>query len=203
MKLKILIISFLVFSSTLVFSQTFVYECKDNKHFIIELKNEKAWLFTKNLSLELLHVESGSGMKYQKDDIVFLSKGYEAMLDTPTKKYRDCSNNRYKAIWEDAKLRGNDFRATGNEPGWYLEIANDGKETLLVMDYGNEKYELQFSKPYISSENRTALYRIKGFVDILIEGKTCYDSMSGNKFESKVSIKINGKTYEGCGKALH
>jgi membrane-bound inhibitor of C-type lysozyme len=203
MKLNNLIISFLVFSSTLVFSQTFVYECKDKKHFIIELKNEKAWLFTKDISMQLLHVESASGMKYQKGDIVFFSKGYEAMLDTPKHKYRNCTNNRYKAIWEDAKLRGNDFRATGNEPGWYLEIANDGKKTLLVMDYGTERYELKFPKRFVSKDNRTVIYKIKDFAEILIEGKTCTDSMTGKKFESRVELKISGKTYKGCGKALH
>ena len=196
-------ILFLLFSFSLLFSKTFVYESSDNKNFIIEIKNEKAWLFTETISTSLNHVRSASGVKYEKEGISFFSKGYESMLDTPKVKYRDCTNNRYKAIWEDAKLRGNDFRATGNEPGWYLEIAEGGKKTLLVMDYGNEKYELVLSKPFTSQEKRTTRYRIKGFVDIVIEGKRCQDSMTGKSFESKVRIKLNGKTYRGCGKALH
>jgi len=196
-------ILFLLFSFSLLFSKTFVYECSDNKNFIIEIKNEKAWLFTETISTSLDHVCSASGAKYEKEGISFFSKGYEAMLDTPKGKYRDCRNNRYKAIWEDAKLRGNDFRATGNEPGWYLEIAEGGEKTLLVTDYGNEKYELILSKPFTSQEKRTTRYRIKGFVDIVIEGKKCQDSMTGKSFESKVRIKLNGKTYRGCGKALH
>jgi len=38
----------------------------------------------------------------------------------------NCRNNRAMAICVDAKLRGVDFRAVGNEPGWNLEISAGG-----------------------------------------------------------------------------
>jgi len=192
-----------LFSFSLLFAQTFVYECKDNKYFTLQLKNNKAWLFTKDISMSLSRVISASGKKYEKDNVVFFSHGYEAMLDTPTKQYRLCANNKCKAIWEDAKLRGNDFRAIGNEPGWYLEIAQGGKKTLLVTEYGAEKYEFRFLKAYSSKSARTTRYRVKGFVDIFIEGKRCTDSMTGHRYESSVSINLEGKIYKGCGKSLH
>ena len=197
------IVLFLLFFYNLLFSQTFVYECQNDNNFILETRDNEAWLLTKDISMSLPRVISASGEKYKKDNIVFYSHGYEAMLDTPSKKYRQCSNNRYKAVWEDAKLRGNNFRATGNEPGWYLEIAQGGKKTLLVTDYGAEKYELSLSKPYTSTNMRVTRYRIQGFLDIKIEGKTCIDSMTGHRFSSRVTIKIDGKIYRGCGKSLH
>ena len=196
-------ILFLLFSFNLLYSQTFVYECKDNKNFTLQLKDNQAWLFAKEISTSLDRVVSASGEKYEKDRTVFWSHGYEAMLDTPGSSYKDCSNNRYKAVWEDARLRGNDFRAIGNEPGWYLEIAEDGKKTLLVTDYGDEKYELRLPKPYTSKLGRTTRYKIQGFLDITIEGKTCTDSMTGFRYSSRVTVKIDGKQYRGCGKALH
>ncbi len=164
-------------------------------------KDEKVWLFTDTLSLALQKVPSSSGLKYEKEGIHYFSKGYEASLETPNIKYTNCSNNRYKAIWEDAKLRGNDFRAIGNAPGWYLEIAEDGAKTVLVTEYGNEKYELDLGKAFRSSQSTR--YKIKGFIDILIENKRCNDSMTGKSFESSVSIKLNKKRYKGCGKSLH
>ncbi|PHR55626.1 MAG: hypothetical protein COA44_10280 [Arcobacter sp.] len=196
-------IFFLFFSFSLLFSQTFVYECQNNNNFILEIRKNDAWLFTKDISMSLSRVTSTSGEKYEKEGVVFWSQGYEAMLDTPTNKYRQCANNRYKAVWEDAKLRGNDFRAVGNEPGWYLEIGEGGKRTLLVTDYGSERYELRLARPYTSETSRSTRYRIKGFLDILIEARRCQDSMSGHSFESRVTVKINAKTYKGCGKALH
>jgi len=191
----------LLLITPLLFSQTFVYECQNNNTFIIQTQKNNVWLFTKALSMSLPRVISASGQKYEKDEVVFWSHGYEALLDTPTTKYRQCSNNRYKAIWEDSKLRGNDFRAVGNEPGWYLEIADGGKKTLLVTDYGSEKYELVLPKPYTSKASTR--YKIKGFLDILIEDKRCSDSMSGHRFNSKVTVRIGGKVYKGCGKTLH
>lgn len=44
------------------------------------------------------------------------------MLEVGKKRHVHCKNNRAEAIWEDAKLRGVDFRAVGNEPGWHLEL---------------------------------------------------------------------------------
>jgi len=196
-------ILFLLFTFNILFSQTFVYECQDNKNFTLQLKDDKAWIFSKEVSTSLDRVISASGEKYEKDKTVFWSHGYEAMLTTSKGTYRSCSNNRSKAVWEDSKLRGNDFRATGNEPGWYLEIGEGGKKTLLVTDYGDDKYELRLPKPFTSNASHSTRYRIKGFLDILIEGRKCIDSMSGDRFESKVRVKINGKTYKGCGKSLH
>lgn len=196
-------ILFLLFSFQLLFAQTFVYECQDNKNFVLQLNDDKAWLFTKELSISLDRVVSASGEKYEKDGTLFWSHGYEAMLDTPTNSYKVCSNNRFKAVWEDSKLRGNDFRATGNEPGWYLEIGEGGKKTLLVTDYGSERYELSLPKPFTSEDRRTSRYKISGFIDILIEGIQCKDSMTGHTYESRVKVNVDGKKYKGCGKALH
>src|SRR5688500_19395613 len=37
--------------------------------------------------------------------------------------------------WREAAERGIDFRAIGQEPGWYLEV-DDGRSMRLVYDYG-------------------------------------------------------------------
>lgn len=194
---------FLIYFSSLLFSQTFVYECDNNRNFVIQIRKNDAWLFTKELSVSLAPSTSVGGEKYENDGVIFFLKDYEAVLNTPSEVYSGCSNNRYKAVWEDAKLRGNDFRAVGNEPGWYLEIAQAGKKALLVTDYGDEKYELILSQPFISQERRTARYRIKGFIDILIETENCIDSVTGFLYESKVKVLTDGRAYIGCGKALH
>lgn len=38
---------------------------------------------------------------------------------------------------------------------------------------------------------------------VQIEGTACRDSMSGERFESTVTVTLNGKSYRGCGHALH
>ena len=71
---------------------------------------------------------------------MFWSKGDEAMLEVGKKRHVHCKNNRAEAIWEDAKLRGVDFRAVGNEPGWHLELTA-GEKVVFVGDYGTTRQE--------------------------------------------------------------
>lgn len=195
---------FLLFLSIIsLFAQTFVYECSENKHFVIQLLNEKAKLVTSGETVLLNQNPAASaGVQYTAEGYSFVQEGYEASLQTPERQYRRCSNNRYKASWEDAKLRGYNFRAIGNEPGWYLEITHNGKQSILVTDYGQEKYELHLPSPYASSDNRTKRYRIDGFLDIRIDERGCRDTMTGKYYPSRVKLVIDEKSYTGCGKVL-
>ena len=116
-----------------------------------------------------------------------------------------CKNNRAMAIWEDAKLRGVDFRAIGNEPGWNLEIIKSEK-IVFVGDYGQERYEFITTEPSIDRQARTTVYDVqndKHELSVIILGRRCNDTMSGEAFETTVSVILDGKKYRGCGKALH
>ena len=56
-------------------------------------------------------------------------------------------------VWQKAKLRGVSFRAIGQEPGWLLEITN-GKEILLVTDYGQNRVSLPYVEPVVDQAAR-------------------------------------------------
>ncbi len=185
--------------------QTYVYECSDGTRFTARIEGEKIWLFLPNQTLSLPHVPSGSGAKYREGVIMFWSKGDEAMLEVGKKRHVHCKNNRAEAIWEDAKLRGVDFRAVGNEPGWHLELTA-GEKVVFVGDYGTTRQEFATPEPIIDQSTRSTTYRIqdgKHDLVILIQGQGCHDSMSGDPFETTVTVILDGKKYRGCGKALH
>ena len=55
-----------------------------------------------------------------------------------------CVRDTVAAVWEDARIRGVDYRAVGNEPGWHLEIVENGR-TVFVGDYGAT--QLEFATP--------------------------------------------------------
>jgi len=135
----------------------------------------------------------------------FWSKGDEALLEMGEERHSNCINNRAKAIWEDAKLRGVDFRALGNEPGWHLEISGSEK-IVFVGDYGNTVYSVVTLQPLIDQHARTTTYKVQDALrdlTVLIEGRPCNDSMSGEPFESSVTVILDRKKYRRCGKALH
>ena len=186
-------------------AKTYVYECSDGYGFVARVQREKVWLFLPEKTISLPHVPSGSGAKYSEDQITYWSKGDEALLEIGDEKHTVCKNNRARAIWEDAKLRGVDFRAIGNEPGWNLEIIKSEK-IVFIGDYGQERYEFITTEPSIDPQARTTVYDVqndKHELSVIIVGRRCLDTMSGEAFETTVTVILDGKKYRGCGKALH
>ena len=48
-----------------------------------------------------------------------------------------CRENRRRSILEDARARGVEFRASGNEPGWVWELLAD--RMIFIGAYGAER----------------------------------------------------------------
>ena len=48
----------------------------------------------------------------------------------------------------------------------------------------------------------TYLVGIDSETGIIIEGKPCTDSMSGESFQTTVTLRLGEQTLEGCGRAL-
>jgi uncharacterized membrane protein len=192
-------------SNTTKTAKTFVFECSDKFSYVARIEGDTAWLFLPQKTVNLHQVPSGSGVKFSDGQITHWTKGDEALLQTSAATYRNCMNNRAEAIWEHAKLNGVDFRAVGNEPGWYLEIRNTDK-TLFVGNYGEFRVEFPTPDPYTIQEKRRTMYQ--SHVDgkkilVVIEERQCRDTMSGESFSVAVDVTIDQKTYRGCGRALH
>ena len=185
--------------------QTFVFHCEEEYHFVARIEGEKVWLFLPCHTVSLPQVPSASGTKYSDGVITLWAKGEQATLETDQENHRNCTNNRSMAIWEDAKLRGVDFRATGNEPGWHLEL-KAGAYSVFVGDYGERRIEFATPQPVVKQDETITTYtaQVEGhFLRTTIEGRSCTDSMSGEQFETTVSVEVNDTLYRGCGKALH
>lgn len=186
-------------------SQTYVYECESGDSIVVNIKNQSAWVFLPGNTVQLSPVPEALGEKYSDGSITYQRQGEEAIIETPEKKYGHCRNNRQKAIWEDAKLRGVDFRATGNEPGWYMEISQ-ATHILLVTDYGQQRDEFASAPPVSNQVKRTTSYQAKNEtqqLSVVLEGQECIDTMSGQRFQIRVTVSLNDKEYRGCGQALH
>jgi len=151
--------------------------------------------------LQLPRVRSASGAKYEKDGVVVWLKGREALLEVNGKTYANCVVNVSKSIWEDAKLRGVDFRAVGNEPGWHLELTR-GDNIVFIYNYGQDTAWVATPEPVVDMDGKRAVYHTNS-LNVTVLGEPCQDSMSGEVFESQVTVTMDGKTFRGCGRALH
>ena len=108
--------------------------------------------------------------------------------------------------WHAAKLKGANFRAIGQEPAWLIELYPDEK-IYLSRDYGAKMQTFNYQDPVTDQVERRSVFVLeinnKKQGEVIIEGIACTDSMSGEQFESTVMLKIDGKTFKGCGKSLY
>lgn len=184
---------------------TYVYECDQQYSFTARIEGVKVWLFLPYETISLPHIAAASGAKYSDGNSLFWTKGNEVMLEVNSVSYHSCKNNRSRAIWEHAKLNGVDFRAVGNEPGWVLTIS-EGNKVVFKSNYGQTINEFITPPPVTDQNTRTTLYQAsekEHTILIALEGTPCSDTMSGEKFETTVSVILDGKEFNGCGKALH
>jgi len=185
--------------------QTFVFECDDGFHFTARTAENTVWLFLPGQAVQLPRVRSESGTRYASSELSFWSQGEAALLKTKSGSNRNCQSNAAQAVWEHAKLDGVDFRATGNEPGWDMEITL-GDEIVLVTDYGQSSYRFKTPEPDMDQTARKTTYTAHEGQQRLIvelEGKPCLDSLRDQSFEITVAVKLDERQFHGCGKALH
>jgi len=166
-------------------------------------EGEALWLFAPGYSGRLKQSRTASGIRYEGDGRVFWAKGEEARYEGDGTVLH-CRRDVGRSWFEDAKLRGADFRAVGNEPGWALEIGPDA--LFLVTDYGRTRLEFRVASPEVSQAGRIAVWRAEAdgqALEARVEGRPCQDSMSGEGYESTVRLVLNGGVMHGCGQALH
>jgi len=182
-------------------AKTLVYQCAGYE-FIARMGAGEMAVWLEDRYLVLSRVRSASGAKYQEGDVIFWSKGEEVILIIDNQQFSSCMLAPHRAPWEDARRRGVDFRAVGNEPGWYLEIQHD-RHLLFVADYGMKR--VLIASPVLSVKDPLSVYRAENTKDkIRVErvDEICTDTMKGDTFTSQVTVYWREKTYRGCGESL-
>jgi len=146
---------------------------------------------------------SASGAKYEKDDLMFWSKGNDGLLEIRGKLVSFSDEKIYDS-WQIAAENGVDFRAVGNEPGWHVEIRDDA-EVKFVGDYGKTEIQARVNDVWIGPAGDDKIYYIDSpavkFQVILIK-KQYIDTMTGEKLPYQVRIIFPNESYTGGGRFL-
>ncbi|HEY5804771.1 MAG TPA: YbaY family lipoprotein [Lysobacter sp.] len=166
---------------------------------------ERVVLSFSGRQLTIPQAVSASGARYADDKgNEFWTKGGTGTLTLGGEDKRDCSQADGPSPWEAARARGIGFRATGNEPGWWVEVGM-GEAPLLhaELDFGARKIEVANAKPLKGGLGFGGKTANGTEVELKIERKPCQDDMSGNSFEASAQLSAGGKTYKGCGAFLN
>jgi heat shock protein HslJ/uncharacterized membrane protein len=151
----------------------------------------------------LPRVPTASGERYAEGGVSFWSKGREAALELDGRTYA-CSENRPRSIIEDARLRGVELRAVGQEPGWSFELFPD--RMVFSDSYGTKSVMTPRSAPGASATAGETVYAAVSEahrLTIRVRETSCVDTMSGERYGSTVEVELDGKIYRGCGETLH
>ena len=180
------------------------WDCENGDYVVSSLDGNDLTLFLPDGTVTLTQVPAASGVKYENDELMFWTKGDEALLENVIGR-TNCRINRYHSAWEDAKLRGADLRAVGNEPGWTLELFSSGA-SVLVTDYGEQRLTFTAEGPEALQPGPGSIFT--GTVDgrevrITLVPERCADTMADIAYETRVTVQIGDRRLRGCGKALH
>jgi putative lipoprotein len=185
--------------------QVFVYNCGDTLQFTAHVTEDSTWLFLSDTTLKVMPVKAGSGARYEGSSYLYWSKGSEAILQKPEGSFTTCQSVPQERSWAAAKLRGVDFRALGQEPGWFIEIQKENR-LKYVGNYGRDTLIVETPVPERDPQGGRAVYRTNApreSLELVIVDTPCTDSMSGFDFPQTVTLKVNGETYNGCGRYLY
>jgi len=180
------------------------YACPDGFTFAARILPERAWLFLPDEVRELPAAPAASGARYAEGETDFRSEGGEVLLQSGATVHSGCRPDPARTPWAKAKLAGVDFRAVGNEPGWSLEIILGGT-MRFVTDYGQSWYTFPTPEPRVDRIRAQTWYQADAgghTLEVLLEGRECADSMSGEIFAVTVRVTLDGRDHNGCGRAL-
>jgi membrane-bound inhibitor of C-type lysozyme/uncharacterized membrane protein len=184
-------------------AKTFAFDCASTE-VTVRFDPDDAWVFLPDRTVRLPQVLSGSGARYSDGTVTFWNKGDEAQLQDGDREWH-CRVDPRRTPWEDAKLRGVDFRATGTEPRWVLEIERARRIVLVTGDAGRW-VETAAPEPTVDRTTGRTQYHVQADVHdllVVVEPEACRVETDGETFEAAVTVTVDGLTYRGCGQALH
>ncbi|WP_148252730.1 MliC family protein [Aidingimonas lacisalsi] len=145
-----------------------------------------------------------SGARYAKEDLSFWNKGEEAIVESDNGRL-DCETSMSRDVLTREDRPGVMFHGRGNEPGWTVRLAHDVPEVSMVLDYGERELTLPYRIESLDNEeghvHLSSGVKDQPF-DLSLQARACFDDMSGQPFPVRVILKIDDRTYRGCGQGI-
>ncbi|MDP0562617.1 MAG: hypothetical protein QS721_09980 [Candidatus Endonucleobacter sp. (ex Gigantidas childressi)] len=179
-------------------------QCVGGYEFPAQIQRDEAWLLFPEGAKRLVPKKISTGTLYSNGEYNFWITREQATLEVLDQPILQCRNNQNKAVWEESRLRGADFRAVGHNPDWYLELSLEGN-TVFVGDAGSTRILFKTSIPVVDAEKKTSTYQMNNGnskITIVIKGESCVVPTTGELFDTKVTLYLEGKQMNGCGRAL-
>lgn len=145
------------------------------------------------------------GEMYREGDVSLRLSATSASLNVDSDDFSDCVVNPLRSVWEHAKLSGIDYRASGTDPDWYLEIRRGGS-LVFASGRSNTRVDMPAPEPEYDALRERTLYRSQtdqGSFIVEIGSTSCVPEDGAPITGSSVLVSLETQTFSGCGRALH
>ncbi|HUE96901.1 MAG TPA: hypothetical protein VMN39_09585 [Longimicrobiaceae bacterium] len=182
---------------------SYVYSCEGDTRYSVRMAGDVAYLTLDGRQSELTRDPQATG-RYSGDGYTLTREDERATLVAPGRTLTGCQGQVSASVWEDAALRGVNYRALGQEPGWYVEVIPD-RSLLFVGDYG--EVVVVGGAPIVTTDEargRTTYSATgpSGPILLSVDRHACIDVMSGEGYPTRAVVTVDGTTHQGCGLPL-
>jgi len=181
-----------------------VYQCSDRR-LVARFEDGAVLLALPEGPVRLSRQIAAAGSRYGNGDITFWTQGNTATLTGRNRSTAHCRLHEAAGAWEDARLRGIDFRAVGETPAWILEI-DRGDSVYLVLEGRAAPMILPRPVASFDPEGDQTFYRARSKSHVLlvtVHGDRCDRPMEGERALNLVTIRLDGQEFEGCGRTIY
>lgn len=181
--------------------ETWVYTCPADFRFSARMMNEIVSLRLPDRTTAVPRVGSASGTRYRAEGLDFHRNDAGATLLADGRTHADCSGQRAETAWDVARMLGAEFRATGVEPAWSLEI-DDGQRMRFLIEGSSE---VIVSTPHATRNGTSTSYRATSVghaISATIDAQPCTVAVLGPGLTHTVTLTVDGFPYVGCGRMI-
>jgi putative lipoprotein len=186
--------------------RAYVWECADGQTLVMRnLLREKAVAIdfhdgTRRLDQAI----SASGAKYADAVVTFWTKGSTATLERQGMAPVQCEERRAASLREDARARGVVYRATGNEPGWVLEVGPAARLSWTT-NFGSETHAYDASQETAEPDGPGRVFAAgdgEQAIRVTVRQERCVDD-GEVEHDHSATVEFGGSTLRGCGTRLN
>ncbi|MFP4138265.1 MAG: COG3650 family protein [Halomonas sp.] len=180
------------------------WRCTPDQALVTAAGEEELRLWSAHGGWRLEPAVVASGARFEEGEVSFWNKGEEAVVETPRGRLECRTRMRREALTREQRP-GVMFHARGNEPGWMVSLAHDRPEATLTLDYGSREQTLPYRVTTLdNAAGRVILGSGRGDTpfELRIEAGACLDGMSGEPFPARVTLRVDGERYRGCGQGI-
>jgi hypothetical protein len=174
-----------------------VYYCQNLAILTVRVFPKRVEVVTASRKATLTETAQPSAAQYSDGSVTLSGLGEIIRVEEPGA-VSWCRSAPVEIPWQEARLRGIDFRAAG-DPAWSLEI-DSGVAVEFATGVGAARTVTTFPPVEVGKHLAWSTKSGSHVLAVVAEQRVCHHQ--GSTMTLSVTLTLDGKTYTGCGRRL-